>query len=410
MAKLIKNNDEYARALQDLTELVAASPAPGTPDAERLELLGLLIEQYEDAQAPRRAVDPLEAIRFRMDQQNLTRRDLEPYIGSRARVSEVLAGRRPLTLPMIRALNRGLGIPAGSLISPNEKSEIDAVEQAGTKVLPWEKFPAKAMAARGWLPPLSDPLMAVQDFFAPLGGRAFAGALYRRTSHVRTGRAMDRFALVAWTARILLRTQAEKGMPAFHRERLDSTFLRNLASLSREENGPRIAIEMLWRNGVLVIIEPHLPKTWLDGAALLTASGRPVVGLTLRHDRVDNYWFTLFHELMHVLLHLGQEVDSGLALAGFYDDLDAESTADPRETEADAAARQALVPAAAWEASAVRFLPSPEAVIMLADTLGVSPAIVAGCVRHERNSYRLLAKLVGHGEVRRLFPEVKWDV
>jgi HTH-type transcriptional regulator / antitoxin HigA len=408
MAKLIKNEEEYARALRDLTELVAASPAPGSPDAERLELLGLLIEQYEDTKAPLRAVDPLEAIRFRMDQQGLSQRDLVPYIGSRARVSEVLAGHRQLTLPMIRALHRGLGIPADSLITPNSTEGMSPLAEGGADVLPWEKLPIKAMAARGWLPAAADPLKAVQDFFAPLGGEVFAGALYRKTSHVRTGREMDRFALLAWTARILLRARTDESMPTFHTENLSPDFLRALGRLSREAEGPRLAIETLHRSGVLVIIEPHLPKTSLDGAALLNSSGHPVVGLTLRHDRVDNFWFTLFHELMHVLLHLGQEVAAGVTLVGFYDDLDAESAADPRENEADAAAREALVPGAAWEASAVRYLPSPEAVIMLADTLGVSPAIVAGCVRYERNSYRLLSKLVGHGEVRRLFPEVEW--
>jgi HTH-type transcriptional regulator/antitoxin HigA len=409
MVKLIKTNEDYARALSDLAALVAVAPAPGTPEAERLELLGLLLEQYEETQAPPRAVDPLEAIRFRMDQQGLTPRDLVPYIGSRARVSEVLSGRRPLTLPMIRALHRGLGIPAESLIAPDETSALTGDNGDEDEVVPWEKFPAKIMAARGWIPSAKNAAEAVREFFAPLSDYAVVSSLFRRTTHVRTGREMDRFALVAWTARILFRAGLNADAPPYERLALDAEFLASLVRLSCLPDGPRQAIDALRTRGVLVVIEPHLPKTWLDGAAMLGPSGHAVIGLTLRHDRLDNYWFTLMHELMHVQLHIGYNMAPAMSLAGFYDDLDAEASDDPREQEADAAAGEMLVPAAAWETSAVRYLPSPETVTMLARQIGVHPSIVAGRVRHQRKAYRLLAKLVGHGEVRRLFPDVTWE-
>ncbi len=406
MAKLIKTEEEYTRALRELEELVAASPVPGTPDAERLELLGLLVEQYEETHVPRRVPDPLEAIRFRMDQQGLTARDLVPLLGSRSRVSEVLAGRRPLTLPMIRALNRGLGIPAESLLEEPAAS-LTAAD------LPWERFPLKAMLQRGWLTArdaVTDmaPETVLRDFFAPLGGQAIVGALYRQTTHVRAGREMDRFALVAWTARVMLRAQERPSPVPYHPAALDGDFFHSLVSLSRQEAGPLEAVNMLGRRGVAVVVEPHLPKTWLDGAAVLSTSGHPVIGLTLRHDRIDNFWFTLAHELAHVRLHLGNVVAANASLAGFYDDLDVEDTENPWEREADVTAGELLIPPEAWEQSAARYLPSPEAITMLADDLGIHPAIVAGRVRHERKSYRLLAKMVGHGEVRRLFPEFEW--
>ena len=89
---------------------------PGTPEGDLLEVLTILVEAYEEEHYPITPPDPIEAIKFHMERMGLTRRDLEPYIGSRARVSEILNRRRPLTLAMIRRLQEGLGIPAETLL------------------------------------------------------------------------------------------------------------------------------------------------------------------------------------------------------------------------------------------------------------------------------------------------------
>ena len=89
---------------------------PGTPAGDRLNVLVTLIEAYEARHWAIEAPDPIEAIRMRMEQKNLRRRDLEPMIGSRGRVSEVLSGKRALTLPMVRRLSKGLDLPADVLI------------------------------------------------------------------------------------------------------------------------------------------------------------------------------------------------------------------------------------------------------------------------------------------------------
>ena len=112
--KPIRTEADYDAVMAEIDGLLDA-PA-GSAAAERLELLSILVEAYEDAAHPLDPPDPVDAIRFRMEQQGLTRRELEPFIGSRARVSEVLNRQRPLTLAMIRRLHRGLGIPAESLI------------------------------------------------------------------------------------------------------------------------------------------------------------------------------------------------------------------------------------------------------------------------------------------------------
>ena len=114
--KPIKTNADYEAALKEIERLFEAEP--GTPQGDRLEVLTTLVEAYEDKHFAIPAPDPIEAIQYFMESRDLTRRDLEPYLGSRARVSEILNRKRPLSLEMIRDLNKGLGIPAEVLIKP----------------------------------------------------------------------------------------------------------------------------------------------------------------------------------------------------------------------------------------------------------------------------------------------------
>lgn len=114
----IRSKTDHRAALKEVERLWDA--APGTPDGDRVEILVTLIEAYEARHFPIPAPDPIAAIQFMMEQKALTRRDLEPAIGSRGRVSEVLTRKRPLTLPMVRALSALLDIPAEILVQPYE--------------------------------------------------------------------------------------------------------------------------------------------------------------------------------------------------------------------------------------------------------------------------------------------------
>lgn len=114
--KPIKTEREHQEALDEISRLLDS--AEGSKDAERLELLSILVEAYEDENMPISESDPITAIEFWMDQNDLSRKDLEPFIGSRARIAEVLGRKRPLTLSMIRKLSLGLGIPSALLIAP----------------------------------------------------------------------------------------------------------------------------------------------------------------------------------------------------------------------------------------------------------------------------------------------------
>ncbi|MBS0443768.1 MAG: transcriptional regulator [Proteobacteria bacterium] len=113
----IHTEADYEAALGDIAALMESDPAPGTPKGDRLDILATLVQAYESRHFPIDAPDPVEAIKFRMEQSGLTVKDLEPIIGRPNRVYEVLSRKRPLTLAMIRRLHRSLGIPAEVLIA-----------------------------------------------------------------------------------------------------------------------------------------------------------------------------------------------------------------------------------------------------------------------------------------------------
>ncbi len=112
--KPVKTDADYQAALREIESLFEATP--NTPQGDRLEVLVTLVEVFEEQNYAIPAPDPVEAVIYHMESRGLTRKDLEPYIGNRARVSEILNRRRPLTLTMIRRLHSELGIPADALL------------------------------------------------------------------------------------------------------------------------------------------------------------------------------------------------------------------------------------------------------------------------------------------------------
>lgn len=404
MHKIVRTEADYASALATIDRLIALDPEPGTPDADRLEVLTVLVKDYERTRFPVTVPDPIEALQFRMDQMGLTPRDLEPIIGSRARVSEVLSRKRPLSLGMLKALHTSLGIPAAVLLRGEERAAADGSEAE------LARFPVKEMKRRGWLKLRSgateaDVMQALQAYLAPLAGAVGPiQVLTRKTEHERADRPNDRHALMAWTARVMEVARGVKPRGRYRPDGLTAEVLSGIAHLSALDDGPLKAKEYLSGYGITLVVVEHLPRTRLDGAVFFMTPERPVVALTLRHDRIDNFWFTLFHELGHLVRDFTEPT------TGFYDDLEASGSRDPRELAADDFARDSLIPPAAWAGSPLRDTPSPGFVRDLARGLGIHPAIVAGRVRRERNSYRLLSKLVGSGQVRELFRKEFADV
>ncbi len=398
--KPIRTEADYEAALASIDELMDAEPE--SPEGEELDVLADLVELYETKHVPVGYPSPVAAIEFRMDQAGLSPRDLVPFIGSRAKVSEILSGKRAITMPMARALHKHLGIPADVLLR-----EPGAALDEPLADIEWSRFPLKAMAKLGWIPDVPDLAERAEEFIGDLieraGGRDVASAaLYRKNDHLRANAKMDPYALMAWCWQVLATANNSRPKVGYEPGTVTLEFLRQVARLSWSEDGPRLAKEFLAKHGIPLVVVPHLPKTYLDGAALRLGDGRPVIGLTLRYDRVDNFWFCLLHELAHVGRHMDN--DEGDA---FVDDLtlrDVEGGREgPKESQADEWAEEALIPRSVWETSAVRRQPTAMAVINLAKALQVHPAIVAGRIRHERKNYRLLSQFVGTGEVRRQF-------
>lgn len=392
--KLIKNSKDHATALKRLEELMMADPKPGSPGDDELELLAFLIEDYEKRTVKIPAATPVEAIRFRMEQSGLTQQDLVPFIGSKSRVSEVLSGKRELTLAMIRRLHEGLGIPLKSLV----QGELDRLPQR----IDTGRYPVKEMFVRGffaavfgtdWHRAKERAEEMLQDFFRGRENDPIC-ALNRQTTREKSKVDLD--ALHAWRCRVLDRAAA-LNLPSYDPEILNEAFIKQLTALSGLPQGPLLVQQRLHEAGVAMIIEKHLPGTHLDGAALWHPKGFPVIALTLRYNRLDNFWFTLFHEIGHVVKHLGTAGGKD----GFLDtDIDSASINEV-EREADRFALTSFIPDAEWDR--LGSLESADDIRAAAKKLAIHPAIIAGRLRREAGDYRKHRTLIGQGQLEAIF-------
>ena len=394
-AKILKTEADYEAALAYVETLMDAKP--DTPEEEELDLFSMLVEQYEREHYPIDPPDPVEAILFRMDQQGLTRVDLVPFIGSQSKVSEVLNRKRPLSLAMIRNLHRGLGIRADTLLQ----------ERGATLGQPQydpANYPITEMVKRGYFAGWNGSPRDARQYGEELLNKFFAvfGASHPRQVYCRrTDAPMNTHALMAWQARVL-RLSQEKTLPPYIPEAMDEAFFRRIARASFFPNGPLLVETLLNQHGIHFVVLQHLPQTHLDGASFFSPQGEPVIALTLRHDRLDNFWFTLAHELGHLHLHLP---DDELA---FFDDVeqDEHGDTDPRECNANAFARNLFISPAQWQAHGESLLAAQrdKDVLVLAEELEISPAIVAGRIRGESGDYTRHVQLIGQGKVRSQFP------
>lgn len=399
--KVIKTQRDYDAAVARLSALMDEEMTPGSSKEAELELLALVIESYEHSKVEPVVLDPIEAILFRMDQLGLKKVDLKPYMGSLPKVSEVMARKRPLNLAMIRKLHQGMGIPADVLLAQTE----DAVDL--DEALPYDtaKFPFKEMFARRYFEGFSGTLHEAKDKTEELIRKFMRGfnlqpihqARLRAPMHQSGSRLMDEYALLTWHVAVLKKARQLKLKSAYVKGSLTEERLRELTRLSRFEQGPRLAQEFLADMGIALVFEDHLSKTYLDGAAMLDGD-LPVVALTLRHDRLDNFWFALLHELVHVQRHLSPD---HLFIADNLEDKVHQQTQEERQ--ADEGARDLLIPQAEWVASRLAVEPTMEAAMALADKLRIHPAIVAGRVRFEAGNWRLLSSI--KSDVRRLFAD-----
>lgn len=396
--RVVKDDSQYAQYLSELRSLIEVAPARGTAAAERLELLAVVLEKYEEERFLLAAIDPIDAITMRMAELGYEQKDLAKSLGSASRASEILNRKRPLSLEHIRLLHSELRIPADVLLgrTPSE-AEISDDDL--------KKLPVGEMLKRGWFgSKMDNPTDALQQFKEFIAKVSLGSTpVFMRRSIYGGVADSTRMTTYAWFARVVLRARESKRTSVrFSQAGFDLEFLKQVSKLSSADTGPKLAQEFLSMKGILLVTERELPGMKLDGAVMRDDDGTPVIGLTLRYDRLDSFWFTLMHELAHLLKHFSNQS------VAFVDDLSNPDPGDPREQEADAIASECLIPRSIWSRAQAPKSKRKEDIESLAASLCISPAIVAGRIRKETGNWTILTKYVGQGEVRKHFPNTDW--
>lgn len=393
--RIIKTEEQYQRYLSEVERLAVHDPDPASVDGGRLELLAKLVEDYEKSRFKFRKPSPVEAILFRMEEQGLRQKDMAEMLGGKNRASEVLSGKRSLTLTMIRALYEKLAIPLELLIRE------PAVEYGPGDNIVASDVPTDLLVKRGWIERGASVTEMLNRFLAPAG----SPILLRNTLMLGATTRTNRTNIWIWLAHVREIADSRAYLQGkYNKDALNLDVIKYVARLSWMDKGPRLAKDFLEERGIAIVIEPHLPKTFLDGAAMIGRSGAPVIGLTLRENRLDNFWLTLIHELIHAWKHLDPEKHRAIANENIEKAINTEAI----ELEANDLAREALIPPAIWRRSSARLQPSRQSIEALARELQIHPAIVAGRIRYERKNFSQFSGLVGYRQAQAQFPEVRW--
>lgn len=280
--------------------------------------------------------------------------------------------------------------------------DLSAIAYFTNRPIEPEKYPIAEMYRRGWFEDFSGTLKQARGKSKELVEKFFVSSGYvpdqqiKHKQKARLGGNVDKHALHAWHARVVRLANSQKVLQEFKKEILTPAWFRNLAMLSQYDDGPILARERLLSSGIYFIVEPHLSNTYLDGAAIRHPNGTPIVALTARYNRLDNFWFVLFHELAHICLHSSNQNYE------FFDDLEVEDS-DELEKEADNFALKNLLPDEFWNSCLSRFSLDAETVRIEAGQFHVHPSILAGRIRYEQKNYMILNDAVGQNEVSKFF-------
>ena len=339
--------------------------------------------------------------------EGLTQRDLAEALGWKEQQVQRYESTEYSSVSLHRLLKVAAILELDVADRRGNDSDEQMPEAVQGRVLDWSKFPVKEMYRRNWFENFRGSLSAairdadtlVREYIAS-SIKQPSLALHKK--HVRSRSNYNRYSLLAWESRILHLAQSAGVEAKYKRGSLTDSWIEDLVRLSRYDDGPLRAQSALARLGIVLVVESHLPGTHLDGASVLKGD-TPVIGITLRFDRLDNFWFVLLHEIVHVVRHLRRG-----KLTGTFDDLEA-SGIDAIEKEADLMAAEALLPSAIWDQSLARYVRSEKSVLDLAKEQQIHPSIIAGRIRHEANNYYILSDLIGNGQVRRLFSGIAFS-
>lgn len=381
---IIKNNEQHENYLARLDELMDLEDH-SQHDIDEIELLGLLISNYEETNFPIDLPSPVEAIKFRMDQLGLEDSDLVRYIGQRSKVSEILNGKRALSKQMIKELHEGLGIPLNVLMETNQIEDLEFAPVILNKLL--DELPLNLMFKRNYFDTpfnnLKDfkksALYYIKDFLRSVNSsdNLTNHILLKSTSNSNSNKTLNKSALLAWAIKVIYKTNDQTLIGKFDAEDITLDWMKSLVKLSLNPNPFQSVKEALSKKGIHLIYLPHLERTYLDGAALKNDKNEPVIGLTLRFKNIDSFWFTLMHELSHVKLHLSQDNFFLENLENLHNN--------EIEDEANLLASKALIDI---QDNILTEISTEREIKAVANSLNIHPDIIAGRVRYLSGDFK----------------------
>jgi HTH-type transcriptional regulator/antitoxin HigA len=326
---------------------------------------------------PARAVSPGEIIEMELEERGWSQRDLAEIMGRPSQaISEIIRGVKQITpetaLELAQAFDTSAEIwtnlEANYRLQLARRRSGDGDSDIATRSKLYSMLPIADLIRRGWLRATNVADDLEHDTRHLLGGdpETMIAAV---SLHHSVARGPERGAQVAWVSRVRQLAQSQE-VPPFRRETLTSAIpiIRQLASAPEQVAEVPSLLQSL---GVRFIIVPQLPKTYIDGV-LCDADSAPIIGLTLRYDRIDSFWFTLMHELSHLVLgHRALHLDN-------LDDK--EQRRDAQEMEANQQARSWLIDQPALDAWVARTRPyfSRKAIERFAATQQIHPGILLG--------------------------------
>lgn len=249
-------------------------------------------------------------------------------------------------------------------------------------------LPKKDLIKRGWIQSEND-LKSLVPLFSDIRANRLNG-LFRKSTTANIAKCAAWQSRISFAARLAVMSNKLSDFLG-----LDSEDLKTIAKLSIDENNIVKLPEYLSRKGVVLIYETGLPGMKLDGMVFMLESGHPVVGISFRYPRIDNFWFTLMHELAHIVLHKDLIVDP------IFDDLEIEAV-DNIERQANRLAKESFVKREYWRNCPPKYEQTDASVMSFAKKMEIHPAIIAGMLQKEENSYSKYRKIVDKINIRKI--------
>ncbi|MBI5189050.1 MAG: HigA family addiction module antidote protein [Nitrospirae bacterium] len=339
---------------------------------------------YDNRVWPDTALHPGEFLQETIDAIGLSQAELAERMGRpKAKINQIINGAKSITEATALELERVLGTPAYIWVNLDRdyqfnKARLHEMAELRKQAFRLVEFPLPEMARRGWLKRYKDKseqLVELLNFFGVASFEALEdnkAVAFKRSTFKETSPG----SLAAWIRKGEIEASAVETLP-FDALKLKSAIadIRKLSTKPPEIYMPEI-IRILASCGVALVIVHHLPKSYVDGAAYWLNPEKAVIQLSLRYKTDDNFWFSLFHELGHILLHPKREI--------FLDDFKKEGQ---KEHEANSFAEDRLIPAGEYrELSALSIKPylSTKDLESFADRLGLAPGIIIGRMHHEK--------------------------